>query len=131
MASVALHVHNKARTHRAAKQCRSSQWVEGDNEALHYRGRELKRGKMWFQLGEPRTEGFVKYFYTGWQRAVLPATADVERAPELARVVKKYNELALGMEGMAAWATGTRCRATRQWNWGRSSAIRAHARCAI
>ncbi len=29
------------------------QWVEGDNAALHYRGRELKRGKMWFQLGEP------------------------------------------------------------------------------
>ena len=49
---------------------------------------------MWFQLGEPRTEGFVKYFYTGWKRAVLPATADVERAPELARVVKVYNELA-------------------------------------
>ena len=62
------------------------QWVEGENEALHYRGRELKRGKMWFQIGNPRTAGFVKYFYTfdqvGWcQRAVLPATADVERAP--------------------------------------------------
>ena len=60
---------------------------------VHYRGRELKRGKMWFQIGEPRTEGFVKYFYTGLQRVVLPATADVERAPELAAVVKKYNEL--------------------------------------
>ena len=70
------------------------QWVEGENEALHYRGRELKRGKMWFQLGDPRTEGFVKYYYTGWQRAVLPATADVERTPELALVVEKYNELA-------------------------------------
>ena len=35
------------------------QWVEGDNEALHYRGRDLKRGKMWFQIGEPETEGFV------------------------------------------------------------------------
>ena len=59
------------------------QWVEGDNEALHYRGRELKRGKMWFQSGDPRTEGFVKYYYTGWQRAVLPATSDVAHAPEL------------------------------------------------
>ena len=59
------------------------QWVEGENEALHYRGRALKRGKMWFQIGNPRTAGFVKYFYTGWQRAVLPASAlaDVERAP--------------------------------------------------
>jgi hypothetical protein len=39
------------------------QWVEGENEALHYRGRELKRGKMWFQSGEPQTKGFVKYYY--------------------------------------------------------------------
>ena len=70
------------------------QWVEGDNEALHYRGKELKRGKMWFQLGEPETDGFVKYYYTGWQRAVLPATSDVERAPEMATVVKAYNKLA-------------------------------------
>tara|TARA_B100001173_G_scaffold311553_1_gene329168 strand:+ start:1504 stop:2310 length:807 start_codon:yes stop_codon:yes gene_type:complete len=69
------------------------QWVEGDNEALHYRGKELKRGKMWFQLGDPKAEGFVKYYYTGWQRAVLPATADVETAPELAVVTKRYNEL--------------------------------------
>ena len=38
---------------------------------------KLKRGKMWLQLGEPKTDGFVKYYYTGWQRAVLPATSDV------------------------------------------------------
>jgi len=67
------------------------QWVEGDNEALHYRGRELKRGKMWFQLGEPQADGFVKYFYTGWQRAVLPATCDVARATELIPIVNRYN----------------------------------------
>ena len=70
------------------------QWVEGDNEALHYRGRELKRGKMWFQSGDPRTEGFVKYYYTGWQRAVLPATCDVACAPELVPVVERYNDWA-------------------------------------
>ena len=70
------------------------QWVEGDNEALHYRGNELKRGKMWFQLGEPQTEGFIKYYYTGWQRAVLPATSNVVRAPDLAAVVQKYNSWA-------------------------------------
>ena len=68
------------------------QWVEGDNEALHYRGHKLKRGKMWFQIGEPETEGFVKYHYTGWQNAVLPATSDVERAPEMAKVVEEYNK---------------------------------------
>ena len=71
------------------------QWVEGDNEALHYRGNKLKRGKMWFQIGEPQTDGFVKYYYTGWQRAVLPATSDVARAPEMVPVVERYN----------AWAT--------------------------
>ena len=36
------------------------QWVEGDNAALHYRGRELKRGKMWLQTGEPHADDFVK-----------------------------------------------------------------------
>lgn len=67
------------------------QWVEGDNETLHYRGRELKRGKMWFQTGDPETDGFRKYYYTGWQRAVLPATSDVKRVPELAGLVDSYN----------------------------------------
>ena len=50
---------------------------------------------MWFQIGEPQTDGFVKYYYTGWQRAVLPATSDVARAPEMVPVVERYN----------AWAT--------------------------
>jgi hypothetical protein len=67
------------------------QWVEGDNNALHHRGKELKRGKMWCQVGDPETEGFVKYYYTGWQNAVLPATCDVKRVPELAGVVERYN----------------------------------------
>ena len=67
------------------------QWVEGDNNALHYRGKVLKRGKMWFQTGEPHDDGFRKYYYTGWQNAVLPATSNVERAPEMAAVTKKYN----------------------------------------
>jgi len=78
------------------------QWVEGENEALHYRGRALKRGKMWFQLGEPQTHGFVKYYYTGWQRAVLPATSDVARAPELVPVVEQYNAWAAALGKPAA-----------------------------
>ena len=44
-----------------------AQWVEGDNAALMYRGKELKRGKMWFQEGDPReTKQFLRYYYTGW-----------------------------------------------------------------
>ena len=78
------------------------QWVEGDNEALHYRGHDLKRGKMWCQAGDPKTEGFVKYYYTGWQYAVLPATCDVQRVPELAEVVENYNTWVTGKDYPAA-----------------------------
>ena len=68
-----------------------AQWVEGDNRALRYRGKVLKRGKMWFQSGRPQQVGFVKYYYTGWQRRVLPATADVADCPELSPAVERYN----------------------------------------
>lgn len=78
------------------------QWIEGENEALHYRGKELKRGKMWFQLGEPKIDGFVKYYYTGWQKAVLPATSNLARAPELVPVVERYNALAAELGWAAA-----------------------------
>lgn len=47
-----------------------AQWVEGGNAALKYRGNELKRGKMWFQAGDPKTDGFRKYYYTGCQNRV-------------------------------------------------------------
>ena len=73
------------------------QWVEGDNDALKYRGHTLNRGKMWFQLGHPREVGFIKYFYTGWQNAVLPATSNVEDCPELAPIVSKYNTFCSGL----------------------------------
>ena len=68
------------------------QWVEGDNAALKYRGNVLKRGKMWLQKGDPKTNGFVKYFYTGWQYNVLPATACVDKCKELNDVWQKYDE---------------------------------------
>ena len=45
----------------------------------------------WFQSGEPKEDGFVKYYYTGWQNAVLPATSNVAHTPELVPVVQKYN----------------------------------------
>ena len=51
----------------------------------------MARGSVWFQTGEPFSDDFVKYYYTGWQNAVLPATSNVERAPEMAAVTKKYN----------------------------------------
>ena len=67
------------------------QWVHGTHKALNYRGHALKRMKMWFQLDGPRENGFVKYYYTGWQHAVLPATAPAERCPELQPIWHAYN----------------------------------------
>ena len=40
-----------------------AQWVEGDNAALMYRGTELKRGKMWFQEGDPKEQRKTKQHY--------------------------------------------------------------------
>ena len=56
-----------------------TQWVGGDHVALRYRGNPLAREKMWFQFGDPKTEGFRKYYYTGWQYEILPATASSSR----------------------------------------------------
>ena len=78
------------------------QWVEGDNSALMYRGRELKRGKMWFQDGDPKvTRRFLRYFYTGWQYNVLPATSDINQCPELKPTYDAYNALVTEVE--PAW----------------------------
>ena len=70
------------------------QWVDGGNVALNYRGSELKRSKMWFQRGDPREVGYTKYYYTGWQKDILPATSDVAACPELAPLADKYDEWA-------------------------------------
>ena len=73
------------------------QWVDGDNEALKYRGHVLKRGKIWLQVGEPKDVGFRLYYYTGWQWRVLPATACVDACPEVAPIMKRYNEWAVAV----------------------------------
>ena len=67
------------------------QWVRGDHEALRYRGNPLAREKMWFQFGDPKTEGFRKYNYTGWQYEIQPATANVADAPVLDQFTQKVN----------------------------------------
>ena len=68
------------------------QWVRGDHVALRYRGNELAREKMWFQKGDPKTVGFVKYYYTGWQYRVMPATADVATVPFLSTFTDNLND---------------------------------------
>ncbi len=37
------------------------QWVSGENKALSYRGRPVKRSKIWLQKGEPETVGLRRY----------------------------------------------------------------------
>lgn len=69
------------------------QWVTGDNRALRYRGNNLKREKMWFQIKNPITSrSFLRYVYTGWQWRVLPATSSIDQAPELLPVVSELNK---------------------------------------
>ena len=69
-----------------------AQWVDGVNKALNYRGNDLKRCKMWFQRGDPKRNGYVKYYYAGWQNNVLPATSDVEACPEMAPIANTYDD---------------------------------------
>jgi len=69
-----------------------AQWVRGDHVALRYRGNVLARMKMWFQERDPDYFGFLKYFYTGWQYKVMPATACVQKVPWLAEVTERIND---------------------------------------
>lgn len=68
------------------------QWVDGDNEALHIRGRPLKRSKMWFQSTPIAETGYLRYKYTGWQWRVLPATSCVRECPEMKTLFDAYHE---------------------------------------
>ena len=68
------------------------QWVRGDHKALRYRGNVLTRMKMWFQDCDPMEHGFLKYFYTGWQYLVMPATSWVATVPWLEAVTKRVND---------------------------------------
>lgn len=70
------------------------QWVSGDNRALMYRGKVLKRGKIWLQRGAPEEVGYRRYYYTGWQWRVLPATADVAKCAEVEPIADAYDAFA-------------------------------------
>ena len=71
-----------------------AQWVDGTNEALNYRGHDLKRSKMWYQRRAPEEIGYIKYFYTGWQHRIIGATSEINGCPELAPIADKYDEWA-------------------------------------
>ena len=67
------------------------QWVEGNNDALKYRGNALKRSKIWLQRGSPHEVGYFYYYYTGIQYAVVPAQTDWAACPEIGALVPKYD----------------------------------------
>lgn len=66
-------------------------WLPGANMSMKYRGNGIRRTKMWFQTGNPREEGLVKYGYTGWQWLVAPATVDIQRCTPLAEFTERLN----------------------------------------
>ena len=72
------------------------QWVDGDNVALKYRGRVLRRCKMWLQRGATASVGYRRYRYTGWQWKVLPATVDVAMCPEVSGMATLYDDFCDG-----------------------------------
>ena len=67
------------------------QWVDGENKALNYRGRPVKRDKIWLQRGDPSAIGTIRYYYTGWQWDILPATADLAACPEVLPIADRYD----------------------------------------
>ena len=69
------------------------QWVAGNHQALKYRGRAIKRTKMWLQRENPNTR-FLRYGYTGWQWSIAGATADVAECPEVAPLADRYDAFA-------------------------------------
>jgi len=66
------------------------QWVRGSHPALHYRGNDITRNKVWFQTGFD--DGMRKYGYTGWQWMIAGATHRVESVPAVAELGKAINE---------------------------------------
>jgi hypothetical protein len=73
------------------------QFVDGDNEALHYRGNPISRRKIWLQDGDPN-EGVRVYSYTGWQAPVSFATSDWNNDEELGGICKRMNDFLDGTD---------------------------------
>lgn len=64
-------------------------WITGRHRALHYRGNELKREKIWCQSGYE--EGLRRYGYTGWQYRIGFATHNVEHVKPIKLFADRLN----------------------------------------
>lgn len=66
-------------------------WVPGNHSTLHYRGKPLKRSKLWLQ-DKPVNEGLVRYLYTGWCRRVSAATRHVKSVESVNKAMQRLNQ---------------------------------------
>lgn len=81
----------------------TAQWIAGSHKALNYRGHAIKRSKMWIQKENPIEKGFYwKYYYTGWQWKVLPATFGWEACPEIKIVWEAYDKFCVDINSFPA-----------------------------
>lgn len=83
------------------------QLVHGNHPALNKRssqkgGSGMPRHKYFFQTGDPKKDGILKYGYTGRQLRIGLLTADVGECPEIAEILEKYNEFAASKQYPAA-----------------------------
>ena len=74
---------------------RDPKWIPGAHPALNYRGRAVKRDKIWAQSGYDA--GLSRYGYTGWQWDVAGGTVRVDALPGLDAIATAVNAT-LGLE---------------------------------
>ena len=70
------------------------QWIAGDQESLQMvrqHDTPLKRTKLFGQVGNPISIGFLDYLYALKQKQVLPAKCDIADCPPLLRLHKAYD----------------------------------------
>lgn len=70
----------------------SPRWISGNNRYLNYRGRAIKRHKMWFQDIDTIRKGVYKYSYTGWQWGITRATYSTKSVVGLSEFVNDIND---------------------------------------
>ena len=63
--------------------------IPGDHPALSYRGRPIKRSKIWAQPDAEKA--CIRYGYTGWQYPIALATKDLSALPWLQQFAKRLN----------------------------------------
>jgi alkylated DNA repair dioxygenase AlkB len=65
-------------------------FVNGTHSALNFRGRDIKRSKVWLQRN--LCDGHRRYGYTGWQWKVAAAARDITAIPIVADLLENLNQ---------------------------------------